>query len=190
MKKILERNFIAVNLKGEHLRIENLPELIVSYGLYYFYKDFGFTHGKITYLPNYNIQSPYSEFKRYFCDSKKPKSEFEYVITDGFGRQYSPEYLVEQLFKEYPEKAEKLWKSSIRKNHLNGYKSSKLWMPRLRRKYRLPSNKKLFIQDEFLKKEGVKGIRDIKSYYDCPYEPEYQKGNQKNWKQYRKTQYK
>ena len=189
MQKIFDRSFVAVNLQGQSYTIGDLAQLMEDYGLHRFFKTFGFNHGKIAYYPS-SSHVDYRTLKEVWV-ARKHEAEFEFVITDGFGRQYCPAYLLEQLFIEQPKRAKNLWEKSIYKRYSSfGYKRCKNWRLRNKGRYRHPSVGKLFAQEATLKEEGVKGIRNLKDYYECPWDGRGYRFKQKNWKKQRKTQYK
>lgn len=180
MKKILDRNFIAISLNGKSYNIYDLPQLISDYGLRYFYQTFGYDYGKITYNPSRPMEWDNGTMQWTKFSARSYDTEYKFIITDGFGRKYSPEHLVEEFFNDYPKKAEKLL-DGYRRRH---YSRAKSWWKSLKKS----QNRKIEAQHEMLIQEGTKGIRKIKDYYSCPYD-EYYRDPTRNWKSYRKNQY-
>lgn len=188
MNKILERNFIAINVDGQTLNIYDLPQLIKDYGFRRFFTTLGFSFGKI--IRHCDSRSYYSKsgnIVRTFLS--RTSSDFDYILTDGVGRSYSPEHIIEEFFNDFPQKAQKMWKKDFPDAEiLCGYKGCDRWFDSGHFKKNI-ANKKLFQQNITLKENFVKGVRKIDDYHDYEHS-EWYRLTTRSWKDYRKNQYK
>ncbi len=185
MKAVFERSFFVVNTSGIALRITSLVNYIKAVGFGYFLNKFGDDFYKVRYEKSYLPNGNRNESNRY--DQK-------YILRDVQGRQYSPSYIVSQFETCYPDAAHSLWKKEASRYYrlrINwGCTGGQSKAQSLAGIHSNRFKKALWCQNETLKEAGVKPIRDIKSHYECPYDDDWLRKPEKNWKRFRKTQYK
>jgi hypothetical protein len=189
MENILDREFIAVDFAGKELRITDVTQVIKVLGVPRFLGKFGLTFGKIRF-ETYYYHYEFSGVMPYYI----AKTEFEFILTDGLGRKYSPHYLVSVLEKQKPKLMAKLSKCTYEYRYarwrrgagFSGQRRPKRSAKIKRSKF----NKQSWQADITLREEGVKPIRNIKKYYTCPYDDDWYREPERSWKGFRKRQYK
>jgi hypothetical protein len=189
MENILDREFIAVDFAGKELRITDITQVIKDLGVSRFLDKFGLMFGKIRFETYYHHYEQSGAMPYYIA-----KTEFEFVLTDGLGRQYSPHYLVSVLEQQKPKLMANLSKRTYEYRYAmwrraSGF-SGKRRPKRSAKIKRTRFNRQSWQSDVTLREEGVKPIRNIKKYYTCPYDDDWYREPERNWKSFRKNQYK
>ncbi len=190
MKKTLERIYIAVDLDGNEFIIENIAEYILSIGIRKYVNSFGFDFGKISkkviYIEKEKYFFDYDNYDDNFYQKTVLESEFKYRIKDYFGKFYCPQFILSELLNNYDIDTSYYYSNEkIRfgyKSYIKKYSKSKYRM--------IKFNKGFWQANENCKDYNVKKLRNLKNYFDVPYDDYIFRDEHKNWKKYRKTQYK
>lgn len=189
MKEVLDRDFLAVDMQGNELRITCLTQLIKDWGFADFLKRFGFDFGKAWGESQY-VPCEWSMTGYYV--KRQPRSEFMYILKDVQGRHYSPDYIVSLFEYAYPATSKALWQKEdrryFRRYRSLGFDDSKAkYLAKIRT---VRFKRQIWQENANLLEMGLKPIRKIKSYYESPYEDNWYRKPERNWKRFRKTQYK
>ncbi len=192
MSEILHRNFVAINRLGQSFTVLDIAQLIGDYGPRRFFETFGLTHGHIKATQERvpmtgKISSEARFFPYYYKEVLVP--EFEFVLEDGFGRRYSPDYLFDLFCEANPDLAD-AWRNydPMWRYKKSGTVRYRRWCGRTKYVKDSPY-RRVAKDDEWLVSHGVKGVRKTREYFNEPYE-EYYRDPQRSWKSHRKTQYK
>lgn len=189
MKAVLERDFVAVDLEGNELRITCLTQLIKDWGFVTFLRRFAFDFGKVWYEDAY---TPCEWSESGFFVSKRPRSSHMYILMDVDGRQYSPDYVISLFNEVYPATSNAMWKKETQSYFWRRWRHGCTYsLVKRRAEVRSVSFKRhLWQASENLAEAEVKPVRKLKSHYQNPYEDDWMRKPEKNWKRFRKTQYK
>lgn len=193
MKDILARAFVAVDVKGDEYYIGDLTQYLRNIGFSAFLKQFGFDLGKVWYENLYIPQLHKGALEHLYHVKAVPRSDYQYILMDVNGKHYSPDYIVSLLVKVVPNIADAIWQNDL-KRFVSRYKRASgvsQTKARRRAKYKsLPFKRRLWQQSLSLEEEGLATVRNLKDYFTCPYDDDWYRRPERNWKRFRKTQYK
>jgi hypothetical protein len=180
---LLDKSYIATKYTGEVFSIDNIEELISSWGAKKFSQFFGLEHKK---RPSGVLCSHFEDdnFWRYGnTTSDGFIYQFEYILEDFSGKAIDPKNILLEYLEKKPNNTKIKYPSGI------GKKWRRHWRARFKRSnsiYRL-----LRQSNAIVKEDNEPIIRKNSSVMFCGYyDDDYPRRTQKSWKQYRKTQYK
>jgi hypothetical protein len=191
MENILLRDFLAIDFDGNRLRVTDIVQLIKDFGITRFLATYGFDFGKIDFENEcLRLASGYKIYEY----KKVARTEFKYILEDGFGRHYCPYYILSLMEEHYPVAFKCLLKKTPLKWHERwrmgrGYASSRVSKKDAQYK-EIPFGKWRWRANQMLQEENIKPIRNIKQFYICPYDDVWLRETERNWKSFRKKQYK
>lgn len=190
--KLLDQEFVAVKYSGEEVSVWDLEQLIKDNGPHWFISAFGFSHNIVPYneaANEYNKQSEdyytgkskTSPNRRFSPYGKDLSYEYQWVLVNGKGNNIDPLNVLEEYFERYPKEAIPKWRrNTCKKNRLNliiGH-------------HKINDHPMLKAFHGVIKSEGEPEIKKKKVLFTCPWDDHYPKIGQRNWKSFRKTQYK
>lgn len=197
MSEVLSRKFVAIDYQGNVFPITDIVQFMRNKGFKQFLQEFGFSHGKIKFedVVVGSRNAVISGHQLHLWIYKKIcKTEKKYIIKDVHGRHYSPDYLISVFFEAHQREAEVMWDKSFSYRpywaYSTGFKRDKTKWYRHSRYYKTRSSKALWQANLMLLEEGVKPIRNMKDFYDSPYDDPWHRKPQRSWKSHRQTQYK
>jgi hypothetical protein len=177
---LLDKSYIVTNFKGNVYVIDNIELYLHKVGTSWFSRNFGL---EFNWKPGFGCVR--GNFSTAIILLNYYVHEFDYVLEDLSGKKIDPKNILDEYLAKYPKKPRtKICKS--------GTVRTKRWYQNYVSRYKKPSRYRLLKQQMICKDEMEPDIRNkSKTGYFGYYDDEgIERDRQRNWKSYRKTQYK